>query len=87
MKVSDAIEWLKKFHKPDETICMILWSEDDVLERAEEREMEIEREDARRVIHWIYKYHDASIGINWDTIDCYLDEIKMEKDVHSPEPL
>ena len=75
MLVSEAIDWLNKYHKPDETICMLLWTEDDVIDRAEELEIEITPDDARNILCMMYKYHDTSIGISWDTIDHWLFEL------------
>ena len=35
---------------------------------------------AREVLGWMEKYHDANIGINWDVIDYWIDEIVKERE-------
>ncbi len=56
-----------------EALAVITWSQEDVLHRAKERGMKITEEQARTIIGEIDRKHDASMGISWDTIDCYLD--------------
>jgi len=74
--IDEVIEGLKEIKElistPD--IIYIAWGVEDVLMRAGEREIAISDENARRVLEKIKHYHDASIGISWDTIDYWLDE-------------
>lgn len=42
----------------------IIWCVDDVLEECKW----LNREQAREVLHYLDNKHDATIGINWDTI-------------------
>lgn len=48
------------------------WSVDDVLYQAEEDEVELTEEEAKEILHWIDRKHDATIGINWDVISSYI---------------
>jgi hypothetical protein len=73
--VEDVINHLKSYN-PKEHIAVAVWSEEDVLERAKERTMKITKEEARDIIDRIDRRQDATIGITWDTIDYYLDELE-----------
>ena len=73
----EMIEWLQKYDENEE-IAVAIWSEVDVLERAKEREMTITKEQAKTIIDRIHRKQDATLGISWDTIDCYLDDLKTE---------
>jgi len=78
-----ALDLIKNQYKAKEHICLIIWSKEDVLERAKERGIKITIPDAETIIDEMEQRHDASIGVCWDTIDCYLDDIEqklMEKD-------
>lgn len=70
--VKEVIERLK--WNGEQHIAVAIWSEDDILGRASERDIKISREEAREIIDLIDNKQDCSIGITWDTIDCYLDE-------------
>lgn len=56
-------------------IALALWCEDDVLERAKERGIKLTREQARQVIDMVDSKQDCSIGINWDVLDAFIDEV------------
>ena len=62
----------------DQHVCVAIWREDDVFERAGERGMTISREQAQNVIDLMDSKQDCSLGISWDTMDVYLDELKTE---------
>ena len=57
----------------------IIWSVEDVIDRAQENhEIEISLDQARVILHSMEKYHDCEYGITWGTIDYYIDEIKAQ---------
>lgn len=56
------------------------WNVEDVLVRAEDRDIELTEDEARKILHQLDEKHDASIGINWDTIDCITDMFLQEKE-------
>ena len=64
----------------DTIVCVAIWTVEDVIERAYERGMVVTRSQAERILEEMEQKQDASIGISWDTIDSYLDEIKQETD-------
>ena len=53
-----------------------IWSIDDVRQQAALKEIDITDEQAFKVLHNIERTLDASIGINWDVIDCHLDMLE-----------
>jgi hypothetical protein len=71
--VKEVIEHLSRNYKPDEHIAAAIWCEGDVLGRAKELKIKITRKRAQEILDQIDHAHDASIGISWDTIDCYLE--------------
>ena len=74
--VKEVIDWLSRFYSPDEHVAVDVWCVEDVLERAEERGIKISRKEAEEIIDEIHRKRDSTIGINWDVIDAYLDEVK-----------
>ena len=46
-----------------------------MLGQAKQRNVKISREQAQEIIDRIDRRQDASIGITWETIDCYLDDL------------
>lgn len=75
--VAEAIKRLK--WNGDQHVAVAIWCEDDVLERAEELNIECTQEQARAIIDIIDHKQDCSLGISWNTIDYYLDEVKNER--------
>ena len=49
-----------------------------MFEQAKERGMTITREQAQAVLTKMDNKQDCSLGITWDTIDYYLDELDTE---------
>ena len=72
--VKDHIEHMKNSYKPEDIVAVAVWQVDDVLERAKEREIKLTREQAEEIIHRIDRKASATLGITWDTIDCYTDD-------------
>ena len=52
-----------------------VWTVDDVLSRAEESGMSIWPEQAREVLDKALTNFDAGLGISWDVIDAFLQEV------------
>jgi len=52
-----------------------IWMIDDVRCQAEDRDIEITDDQCRDVLSCLDGNHDASIGINWDVIDYWIDEV------------
>jgi len=56
-------------------VAVAIWQVCDVTARAKERGIEITVEQAESIIDRMHRRHDASLGISWDTIDAYLDDL------------
>lgn len=52
----------------------IIWHTTDVIERAKERKIEISIPEAKQILRNMDKNYDATIGINWYTIDIETDD-------------
>lgn len=57
----------------------ITWSADDILAKAKEMGATITKYEAIKILYNVGKYHDASIGINWDVIAFHIDEFILER--------
>jgi hypothetical protein len=57
------------------TAIVLIWTTEDVHVKAEENDIELTEEQAIKVLEHISNYHDCSYGVNWDTIDCSIDEV------------
>jgi hypothetical protein len=53
----------------------LIWTTEDVHVKAEENDIELTEEQAIKVLEYISNHHDCSYGVNWDTIDCSIDEV------------
>jgi len=51
----------------------IVWHVDDILSRAKDKEIDLSKDKALTILHDLKDDHDASIGINWEVIDCHLE--------------
>jgi len=54
----------------------IVWHVDDILNRAKDKGTDLSKDKALTILHEIKDNHDATIGINWDVIDCHLEELE-----------
>ena len=70
--VNEAIRRLK--WNGEQHVAVAIWGEDDVLSRAKELGYTCSQEQAREIIDLMDNKQDCSMGITWDTIDCYLAE-------------
>jgi len=58
------------------TQVFIKWHIDDILERAKELKVKMTRKKAKEILLTMRSKHDATIGINWDVIDYWIDMLK-----------
>jgi len=73
--VKRAIEDLSNFYKPSDHVAIAIWSIEDVINQAKENGMKITKKQAEKVIDFIDRKQDATLGISWTTIDCALDNL------------
>lgn len=66
-------EAIKRLHYSDgQHVAVAIWCEEDVLGRAKELGIKCTQEQAEEIIDRMDSKQDCSLGITWDTIDCYL---------------
>jgi hypothetical protein len=58
----------------------IVWNTEDVIEQAKNRNIKITTKEANKILRNIKRYHDCCVGINWDVIDCHLDQLLVDRD-------
>ena len=86
-KHSETHECVCTDYKEEDVIC-IVWGVEDVKMRIDELKAilpendydKLTEEDAKEILWRISAKHDATIGINWDVIDFWIDEHKNEKE-------
>ena len=57
----------------------ITWTDQDVRQQAETDGIELTDAEVSDVLSMLESGHDATIGINWDVISFYIDEVKRER--------
>lgn len=53
----------------------IEWHIEDVKSRAKERGIKVTDAQSREILEYIERKHDANIGVNWEVIDIWTDEV------------
>ena len=71
--IRDAIKHLQTYPE-DRPVCVVIWLDDDVISRAQERRLEISDELAAEILESLHHNHDANYGITWEHIDAELDK-------------
>ena len=79
--VKKLVEHLQKAFKPEDVLAVAIWQADDVISRAREQNKTISKEQAEEIIDRIDRKQDASLGITWDTIDCYVDDLDEQEEM------
>ena len=74
--VSDALDFIRNQAVDRADYVLAVWHKDDVLLTAKERGKKLTKKQAREVISLANRKSDASLGITWDTIDCWIDMVK-----------
>lgn len=73
--IADHIKQLRSY-PPEMHAAMDLWLPQDVLDQAEANDVVITEEQADDIIDQVDHNKDATIGINWDVLDYYIDEVR-----------
>jgi hypothetical protein len=74
-EVREVIKHLESY-KPDEHIATAIWCEEDVIGRAKELGIKLTTEEAQAILDEIDRKQDCSLGINWDTLDYFIQDYK-----------
>ena len=56
------------------------WSTEDVLQRAKDNDVKITEDEANSILLEMQRDYDADVGINWETIDDYLEGLVYLRD-------
>jgi len=56
------------------------WSTEDVLQRAKDNDVKLTEDEANSILLEIQRDYDADVGINWETIDVYIDDLVDDRD-------
>ena len=75
MTIKEAIAKLQKVQDKDQEICMVLWYDEDIIQKAKDMGYVLSKDEVDEVLQYLDKYHDATIGINWDVIDTTIMEV------------
>ena len=58
----------------------ITWSTEDVLHQAKEKGVKLTEDEANEMLLQMERKHDADVGISWQTIDVYIDDLVDARD-------
>ena len=56
------------------------WSTEDVLQRAKDNDVKLTEDEANSILLEMQRDYDADVGINWETIDDYIDGLVDVRD-------
>lgn len=56
-------------------VAMAIWQRSDVFDQAKRRGITITKDEADQILDEMDRNQDCTVGITWDTIDYYLDEL------------
>ncbi len=59
-------------YKDDDVIAWDIWTTEDAIWQAKREGKHLTEEQAQEVIEEVHRHKDAELGINWDTLSCYL---------------
>lgn len=62
-------------NSPDPNKIMNIWEKDDILATADKLKFKLSNDQVRDVLSMLERKHDANIGINWNVIEFWVEEI------------
>lgn len=74
MTVAELIEHLQTYDSTQE-IAYSLWFIEDIRQQAQDEGIEITDVQCVEILDRINRWHDATIGINWEVISCHIDSV------------
>ena len=83
----ELVEYIQHYYNDDDIITGVIWGASDVRIRNMDDDYNNEEEEGfkgtpltdeqcKEVLRRLNHYHDAEVGINWETIDWHLEQIK-----------
>lgn len=76
--IKELKKHIERNYKDEDHVAFAIWSLDDVLVRAEENEVKISEEQAKKILDTLNDHQDCTQGITWDSIDNALNELEEE---------
>jgi len=64
----------------DMPIAWAIWQVEDVEWRAADMGIEVSKEECAGILGAMNDNHDATNGMSWDTIDYWLDELRLDRE-------
>lgn len=77
--VSEALDFIRNVAVDRADYAVDEWSIDDVIDRAKEQGKRVTKKQARKVINLIDRKTDANVGINWDMLDYWTDDVLQDE--------
>jgi hypothetical protein len=77
MTIGEAIFHFQGYNA-DTPCAFALWLPEDVEQQAEHEGKSLTQEQIADVLEGVHRRHDATIGISWDTISCWLEDYPKE---------
>ena len=74
-----SIKMLQDYAENNKETCVLIWIAEDVLGRAKDLDIKCTEDEANDILGCMESKHDATIGVTWDTIDYYLDNLERER--------
>ncbi len=78
--VKELKEHLKTYKNKD-IIAFAIWTPEDAIWQAKREGHHLTEEQAAEVIEKVHQHHDAELGINWDTLSCYISDFDNLPDI------
>jgi len=76
-------EELKKLMEEDKNTIRLVWSIDDIkgidAEREDQTIEPLTDEECRKVLQEVERHHDAEVGVNWEVLEYWVDEVRTER--------
>jgi predicted nucleotidyltransferase len=72
--IDELIVYLQRNYKPKDFVCYQLWTTEDIVDVARENGWSITKAIAEATLEVMGKKWAASIGLNWDVIEVYVQE-------------
>lgn len=76
IEMKEGLDARIRFLEPGQ--ACIVWSVEDFEHRANERDGEYDESKFENALEQMIHKHDATLGISWDTIDFWLDELCLK---------
>jgi len=77
-EITTAMAWIEEEINTSSNSISISWNTEDVIEQAKPEKLT--EDEAWEVLQATEHRHDASIGINWDVLQCHIDDLVQARE-------